>query len=536
MLFPTVSFAIFFIVTFLLYWISTSSSLLLSHRRPLANHLRKLLLLAASYVFYGTWDWRFLPLLIGSSLFNYVCALFLLRLHRSWDRAGQAKLGARRESRVGRAAGEQNNQEEKRTQSLQRLARWAIGLAIGFNLAVLIFFKYINWFLVNLNTLLNAVNLPLVFSQVTIILPLGISFFTFQNISFLIDIYRRRLPQRLSYLDYSLYIAFFPQLIAGPIVRAGSILPQLQRLPNPQNIYLSDAFSRILIGLFKKVFIANTLSTSFVDPIFLVPSAHSSLELLLAAYSYGVVIYCDFSAYSDMAVGLGLLCGIRLMENFDRPYARSSLQGFWRSWHISLSTWLRDYLYIPLGGSRQGNRYLNTLLTMSLGGLWHGASWTFLLWGALHGAMISIENFVRQRRLAPPYWQASDATKRLGPRLMGSKLMSKLMCIGGWLYCFHFVTLTWILFRAPNFSVAGEYFATLLRFDFSNAGSLTNIAIITMVLGLLPQIFLPKGTTLLTKALDALPIAAQVLVFACSVALLQVVLPEGVAPFIYYQF
>ena len=416
---------------------------------------------------------------------------------------------------------ELNNQNQQ-IQKLQNLATFILIVIIVLNLAALTFFKYINWLLINTNILLNAFGLPLLLNHVTIILPLGISFFTFQNISFQIDAYRKKIQQISSYMDYSLYIAFFPQLIAGPIVRAHRILPQFQRLPNLQNIYLSDALARILVGLVKKAFIANILSTSFADPIFLAPSSYSSLELLLAAYAYSAVIYCDFSGYSDLAIGLGLLCGIRLMENFHRPYAANSLQNFWRGWHISLSTWLRDYLYIPLGGNRKGSHYINIIITMLLGGLWHGASWTFLVWGALHGIAISIEHYFKKKLAVRNGFQ--------------TKFKAKLHSLLGWLYSFHFITLTWILFRAPNFSVAGNYFKKLFSMNFSHAGSITNIVLLTIAIGILPQIVCSRSTTWLTKLFDSLPLIAQILIFAIGVALIQIVLPEGIAPFIYYQF
>ena len=523
MLFPTVSFAIFFTATFLLYWLCISSRIILGRRRT--NHLRKFLLLLASYIFYGIWDWSLLPLLIGSTLFNYLFAKILLRLYQAQSEIKRFKLShvelQKENEETAHVAQSDIERETERIRRLQKFTKWILALAIGLNLSLLIFFKYTNWLLINLNIVLNSLGLPLLFSQTTIILPLGISFFIFQNISFLMDIYRRRLLQSGSYLDYSLYIAFFPQLIAGPIVRASSILPQLQRLPHLENIYLSDAFTRIFSGLFKKIFIANTLSTHLVDPVFLVPSDYSSLELLLAAYAYSAVIYCDFSAYSDMAVGLGLLCGIRLMENFDRPYRSNSLQSFWRGWHISLSSWLRDYLYISLGGNRTGNRYLHIFFTMLLGGLWHGASYTFLFWGALHGGMISLEHFLRLK---------------LPQQHEYAKWRTLLQSFFGWLYSFHFVTLTWIFFRAPNFSIAGSYFAKLLSFDSYSISNLTNVTLIAIGLGILPQIFTPKVTALMIKVLDILPIVAQILIFASTMALLQILLPEGIAPFIYYQF
>ena len=518
MLFPTISFAIFFALVFPLYWLVIYSKAIWSHKR--ANTLRKFLLLLASYFFYGVWDWRFLPLLLASTLLNYIFARILLYIY-ALPNIAQLRLPreiaktTRKKITPKRIALEKNAQK--------KTAFGVLVVAVSLNLGSLIFFKYINWLLANLNVLLNAFGLPLLWQQITIALPLGISFFTFQNISFLADIYRRNLRHSGSYIDYSLYIAFFPQLIAGPIVRASNILPQLQRLPQTRNIYFSDALARILIGLVKKILIANTLSISFVDPVFLVPSAYSSLELLFAAYAYSAVIYCDFSAYSDMAAGLGLLCGIRLMENFDRPYARCSLQGFWRGWHISLSSWLRDYLYIPLGGNRNGNQYFHIIFTMLLGGLWHGASWTFLLWGLLHGVAISIEHWLRKLP-----WLSSE-NRRAKQKIWHSA--KKLL---GWFASFHFVTFSWILFRAPSFDVAGSYIAGLLNFP--NILHFPNIVLITTALGILPQLVFPKAAALLARALDTLPILAQILLFAAGIAFLQVVLPESLAPFIYYQF
>lgn len=285
-----------------------------------------------------------------------------------------------------------------------RWRRFFLLLSLLTNLGMLLYFKYTNFLISSWNEIVGSN-----FALTDIFLPVGISFFTFQTLSYSIDVYRGSLVpvtegikdwksglQRL--MDFAFFVSFFPQLVAGPIVRAADFLPQIRKRPSLNNEQLSQALFLIMGGLFKKAVISDYISINFVDRVFDNPTLYSGLDNLLATYGYALQIYCDFSGYSDMAIGLALLLGFHLPENFRRPYLASSLQDFWRRWHISLSTWLRDYLYISLGGNRQGElrTYLHLMITMLLGGLWHGASWVYFIWGGLHGLGLAIERFLQR--------------------------------------------------------------------------------------------------------------------------------------------
>ena len=272
-------------------------------------------------------------------------------------------------------------------------------------------------------------------THLRLVLPFGISFFTFETMSYTIDVYRKELPPAERYLDYLLFVCFFPHLVAGPIVRPHTMLPQLAETPVMDADQHADGMWRIAQGLFKKVVIGDFLSENLVKLAFGNPERYSSLEVVIAVYAYAIQIYCDFSGYTDVAIGSAQLFGYRLPPNFDRPYLSLDLQDFWRRWHISLSSWLRDYLYIPLGGSKHGTwkTYRNLFLTMLLGGLWHGAGWTFIVWGALHGGMLAVNRWVSQHR---PFgaWRL--------PRWLSIFLT------------FQFVCFAWIFFRASSFELA----------------------------------------------------------------------------------
>ena len=339
MLFPTVTFAIF------LTLVLGAHTVLLG--RPRAW---KATMLAASYVFYAWWDWRFLTLIWLSTAVDFV--------------AGRALMASASPTR----------------------RRLLLVLSLATNLGMLGFFKYADFFVESFVNLMADLGLAVSAQPLGIILPVGISFYTFQTMSYSIDIYRGRLEPTESLLDFALFVGFFPQLVAGPIVRARDFLAQLatdDRTP----IDTGRSLRLILGGLFKKIVIADVLATELVDGVFANPGGATGLETLLAIYGYALQIYGDFSGYSDIAIGIALLLGFRFGDNFDQPYRAASLQEFWRRWHISLSSWLRDYLYVSLGGSRRGRllTYRNLLITMLLGGLWHGAGWTFVVWGALHG-------------------------------------------------------------------------------------------------------------------------------------------------------
>ena len=327
MLFPTATFAIFFLIVLPLSWLAMPKV----HRwRPF--------IIVASYVFYSWWDWRFIFLLAGCTLWNQLLAV---RIHRASTQA-------------------------------QRKALLTVAL-IG-DLGVLAYFKYYDFFISSSQNMAAIVGLELPLSLRTIILPVGISFYTFMAISYVVDTYRGDfVPTTLE--KFAVYLSFFPHLVAGPIVRPGELIPQLDVPRDPRRVDTSRAFYLIATGLFKKVVIANYLASHIVDQVFGAPGQHSSLEILIGIYAYAVQIYADFSGYTDIAIGLALLLGFKFPQNFDSPYAAVSLQDFWRRWHMTLSRWLRDYLYIPLGGNRKGTiiTYRNLMLTMLIGGLWHGA-------------------------------------------------------------------------------------------------------------------------------------------------------------------
>ena len=277
---------------------------------------------------------------------------------------------------------------------------WLV-LSLLVDLGLLAFFKYTNFFIDIYNSIFSQSAKP--YAHLDILLPVGISFYIFQSLSYIIDVYRGNIKPLKSLLDYAFYVSFFPQLVAGPIVRARDFIPQIRRQLSVTREMFSVGLFLIISGLIKKAIISDYISLNFVDRIFDQPSLYSGLENLLGIYGYTLQIYCDFSGYSDMAIGIALLLGFHFPKNFDSPYKSRSITEFWRRWHISLSSWLRDYLYISMGGNRKGKirTYFNLMITMLLGGLWHGASWNFILWGALHGVCLTIERLCKPRAMKP---------------------------------------------------------------------------------------------------------------------------------------
>jgi alginate O-acetyltransferase complex protein AlgI len=297
------------------------------------------------------------------------------------------------------------------------------------NLGMLAYFKYTNFFA---GMVYDFLNKP--FDPFNIFLPVGISFFTFQSLSYTIDIYRRNIEPVRNISEFAFFVTFFPQMVAGPIVRASVFLPQVRKTPHVSRADFGKAVFLICIGLFKKAIISDYISINFVDRIFDNPLLYTGLENLFGVYGYALQIYCDFSGYTDMAIGIALLLGYKLPINFNSPYQSASITEFWRRWHISLSTWLRDYLYISLGGNRKGKfrTYLNLMITMLLGGLWHGAALRFVIWGALHGAGLALEKAINSVIKIPE---------------------TRLTRLAGIIITFHFVCLCWIFFRADNMTV-----------------------------------------------------------------------------------
>jgi D-alanyl-lipoteichoic acid acyltransferase DltB (MBOAT superfamily) len=388
-------------------------------------------------------------------------------------------------------------------------------LAVVANLSVLGFFKYWDFFaaqLINLSALFGVVgNVPFI----EMALPVAISFLTFHALSYVIDVYDRRLKPTTSLVDILLYISFFPHLVAGPIVRAAKFLSQTTHASYLTDVRLAQSVFLIVGGLFKKVIIANYLSTDFVDGVFRAPADFSSLDLLLGMYAYALQIYCDFSAYTDIAIGVANLLGYQFPQNFNQPYRALSVQDFWRRWHITLSTWLRDYLYIRLGGNRGGRvrTYVNVMVTMLLGGLWHGASWNFVLWGGLHGAALVVERVLGL---------TAKPRTRLGAAL-------------AWLVTFHFVCLTWVFFRSPSNEATLAYFTTL----FSGASwstTMTPLVASVLALGALTQVLPMRWFEALEARYQAGSLAFKVALPSAVIFLISVAAPGGIAPFIYFQF
>lgn len=388
--------------------------------------------------------------------------------------------------------------------------------SVVINLGLLAYFKYTNLFIDTFNGL-GWTHLD----PMDILLPIGISFYTFENLSYTIDVYRRRFEPAINFLDYCFFISFFPKLVAGPIVRAADFIPQIRSRLQIDESDLGRAIFLIVGGLFKKAVISDYISTNFVDRVFDSPALYSGFENLMAVYGYALQIYCDFSGYSDMAIGLALMMGFRIPMNFDAPYQSTSITEFWRRWHISLSTWLRDYLYISLGGNRVGKlrQYFNLLTTMLLGGLWHGANWKFVVWGGLHGAALAIE-------------KAFMAAVKLPS--------SKMFKVLGGLLTFHFVCFCWIFFRASSFENASAVIAQMTgSFDISLIPDVlsgySNVALL-MVFGYVLHLLPRRIDAAAEERLASSPLIVKSLVLAATIYIVIQVRSAGIQPFIYFQF
>jgi len=386
MLFNSLTFALFLPVIFALYWIIDKEK----------NHLRNLLLLIASYVFYGWWDWRFLSLIVFSSIVDYTIGLKIFNATK---------------------------------QDIRK--KWLI-LSLLSNLSLLGFFKYFNFFVDSLVNGLASLGVDINTTTISIILPVGISFYTFQTMSYTIDIYRKKLTPTNSIISFFAFVSFFPQLVAGPIERATNLLPQFSKIKTFDYNLARNGLQLMLWGMFKKVVIADRLA-EYVDLVYNNPGDYSGLPVIIATIFFALQIYCDFSGYSDIAIGTSKLFGFNLMTNFRTPYFSKSIKEFWSRWHISLSTWFRDYVYIPLGGNRNSTSrwLLNLILTFLVSGFWHGANWTFIIWGLIHGIINSIEALLRKYKF------------KIGlPDFLSMLITFTIVCIA------------WVFFRANNVSDA----------------------------------------------------------------------------------
>ena len=390
-------------------------------------------------------------------------------------------------------------------------------LSLVINLGMLAYFKYTNFFIDNFNNLFNG---SLAFED--IFLPIGISFYTFQTLSYTIDVYRKELEPTKSFVDFLFFVSFFPQLVAGPIVRASDFIPQIYEKLQLTKEDFNKALFLIIGGLLKKAVISDFISTNFVDRVFDAPNSYTAFENLMASYGYAIQIYCDFSGYSDMAIGLALLMGFKLPPNFRTPYQSGSITEFWRRWHISLSSWLRDYLYISMGGNRKGKirTYFNLFMTMFLGGLWHGASWKFVFWGVLHGMALVVEKFFGQFIKLP---------KNAFIRTIQVFLT------------FHFVVFCWLFFRAKDFATAFQIAENISKIQFNLEQWQTIIlgyqnVFLLLLIGFIWH-FLPQSVTNLKERLfGKLPFWAKAIVLGFVFWIVYATASAGTQPFIYFQF
>ncbi len=441
-----------------------------------SHRTRKLLLLLASYAFYAAWDWRFLGLILVSTVVDYF---------------------------VGAAF------EKSRTPTARRTL---LLTSLTVNLGLLGFFKYFGFFTDSLVDLASVFGYELSGPTLNLVLPVGISFYTFQTLSYTIDVYRRQLRPTKDLLDFGLFVAFFPQLVAGPIVRARDFLPQLRSSPLWSQVDARWATQLFLIGFFKKAVLSDNIAP-WVDAFYLEPGAYDAATAWLATSLYTLQIYCDFSGYSDMAIASAALFGYRLRDNFDAPYLAKNIADFWRRWHMSLSSWLRDYLYISLGGNRRGDlrTRINLMLTMALGGLWHGASWNFVIWGLLHGAALVVHRQVTASS-SLPRWLGTTATLL-------------------------FVQLAWIPFRAPNLAAATDALAALVRLQEASS-SFPPVASLMLWLVILCSLFAHVRHRGFTTEPVWRRAPAPLFAFAAGVLLAAFIAltPVGVRPFIYFQF
>ena len=468
MLFNSATFLVFFGVVLLV-------------QRRLPHRPQNLFLLAASLFFYGYWNVELLWLIVFSATVDYLCG-----------RGIEDASGDRR----------------------RRALLWT---SLVCNLGLLGYFKYAGFFAESFAELLRAFGMQASTPTLEILLPVGISFYTFQSMSYTIDVYRDRQAACRSYPDFLLYVSFFPQLVAGPIERAKRLLPQITHPREPLKTGdLVEASKLIVVGFFQKVAIADTLAP-LVDRAFADPGRQDSLSLLLCLYAFAIQIYCDFSGYSKIARGVARLLGIRLVRNFEEPYLARNITEFWRRWHVSLSAWLRDYLYIPLGGNRKGRgrTYVNLMLTMLLGGLWHGASWNFVLWGGLHGLYLAVHKALGRR----------DSEQRTG----------RAAQVAGALGTFHLVCFAWVFFRAETFADARAYLAGLCELTARFTPTSLEILGYGLVALLLDLALRLRGRGHLLHLVSR-NWAVETAFLSLLVLITLVVGENDVVPFIYFQF
>ncbi len=476
--FISLQYFVFFIFVFSAYW-------------HLSRKNQNIFLLLSSWFFYANWDWRFLSLILISTIIDYVS---------------------------GKKIYDNNSLKIKRL--------W-LTISLVTNLSILAYFKYANFFIDSFISFTNNLGFSVAPTTLNVILPVGISFYTFQSLSYSLDIYRNKLKPSNSLINFATFVAFFPQLVAGPIVRAKEFLYQLEVDRQFSGSDFESGIIRFLKGFFKKAFIADGIAIYLVDPVFSNPESYSSGMLWLAMFGYAVQIYADFSGYSDMAIGSARMLGFKLPENFNFPYLATSFSDFWQRWHMTMSRFFRDYVYIALGGNRVGpvRHIANLSVTTLISGLWHGAGWNFVLWGGLHGVYIAINHIM------------SATLKKNKPVAC---LILRLTLIPRWLSVQLFVCFAWVLFRSSSLSDAMLYLERMFLFEPGEQIILNATIYLCFTAFFIDHLYgwIKEHHVHIYEYFDSATLGIQfkATIYTCMVLFLFYFIPEGAAPFIYFQF
>jgi len=477
-------FALFFAVVLPLNWMLRSRA-----------GLYRLFLLLVSYVFYASFNAKFLLILL---VFSFLTWFFSVVFAETSD---------------------------------ARFRRFCLILYVGFSLGMLVFFKYYEMLYISADWLFRTLAVKSPVPLLDVIMPIGISFFTFQGMSYAIDVYRDPAKVERSLVEVFCFISFFPTILSGPILRAGNFLPQLKK-EKVEGVDFTRAFYLLTRGLVKKIIISSYLSEHIVRTTFGAPEGFSSLAVLVGILSYTAQIYCDFSGYSDLAQGVGLLMGFDVPDNFNAPYTARSLRDFWRRWHITFSVWLRDYLYISLGGNRKGQfrKYCNLVTTMALGGLWHGAAYNFLIWGFIHGFGLVGTHMIGEYRASRAAARAAAGRAPAGSRF-GDGVWNALC----WLSTFVFVNVAWVFFGAEDAGKAVDILRRVAAWDMDGAG-FRPACLVLVALVLAVQLLHLTGRDVFRKGFDWLPLPLKGVALGGAAACILKLGPDGVLPFIYFQF
>jgi len=488
MQFASFDFALFFIGCFLLSWFFVAR-----------NTMRKLVLLGASYGFIATFDWRFAGLIFAASVCNFLLG--------SLTHGAQGQLSK----------------------------RLFVALAIVFNLALLAVFKYFGFFAEALSPFLSEFGLARDVSWLQIAVPIGISFFTLQSVGYMVDIYRGKMAAEKSFIDFQLFLTFFPKMIAGPLVKAPEFLAQFKTQASLTRDMVGRGFVLILIGLTKKLVVADMLATHLVDKVFADPAAHSSLDVLFAVYGLAIQLYCDISGYCDLAIGCALLLGVKITENFDRPYSAVSLREFWSRWYTSLSGFFIEYVYRPMGGASGGllQAGRNIVLTFLFAAWWHGSGVTFVVFGLYHAGLVSCEYLISKIKPAPATASVGYGSAPIGQIVKTSEKGMKILApVLSTLLTFHVVCIGWVFFKSETWSTTEQIFSALVNGDMS-AELMTPYLVILLIAAFSVHFLSGDFWSNLASKISRLNAIFLGLLFGLGVLVIQVLASAPVKPFIY---